>query len=169
VASLCREADELIAATDAGREGELIFRYILEYAGCPARKHSRLWLSSLTDEAIRQACRVQHPPSQITTTPIDPTQQRAALITGLMKLPVALPAIPHQHGQSPERRAQQDMLRGTHGHQRPEAATCLTATEYGKDHPEHRDRNGAQSRPWTQARHQQAESQTSFHYRCCDI
>ena len=42
VAALCREADELVCATDAGREGELIFRYILEYAGCPGRPHKRL-------------------------------------------------------------------------------------------------------------------------------
>jgi DNA topoisomerase-3 len=55
VARLCREADELVCATDAGREGELIFRYILEYAGCPERPFQRLWLSSLTEEAIRDA------------------------------------------------------------------------------------------------------------------
>ena len=54
VAALCREADELICATDAGREGELIFRYILEYAGCPERPHKRLWLSSLTEQAIER-------------------------------------------------------------------------------------------------------------------
>ncbi len=54
VAELCREADELVCATDAGREGELIFRYILEYAGCPGRPHKRLWLSSLTEQAIKQ-------------------------------------------------------------------------------------------------------------------
>jgi DNA topoisomerase-3 len=53
VAELCREADELVCATDAGREGELIFRYILEYAGCPERPHKRLWLSSLTEQAIK--------------------------------------------------------------------------------------------------------------------
>lgn len=60
VAELCRQADDLICATDAGREGELIFRYILEYAGCGEREFRRLWLSSLTDEAIRkglEACR----------------------------------------------------------------------------------------------------------------
>ena len=54
VAELCRDADELVCATDAGREGELIFRYILEYAGCPGRPHKRLWLSSLTEQAIQQ-------------------------------------------------------------------------------------------------------------------
>ena len=45
---------QVVCATDAGREGELIFRYIYEAAGChkPVR---RLWVSSLTREAIRAA------------------------------------------------------------------------------------------------------------------
>jgi DNA topoisomerase-3 len=44
---------EVVNACDAGREGELIFRYVYELVGCtlPVR---RLWISSLTDEAIRQ-------------------------------------------------------------------------------------------------------------------
>jgi DNA topoisomerase-3 len=42
----------VICATDAGREGELIFRYIYEAAGC-SKPISRLWISSLTPEAIR--------------------------------------------------------------------------------------------------------------------
>ena len=42
----------MICATDAGREGELIFRYIYEAAGC-SKPISRLWISSLTPEAIR--------------------------------------------------------------------------------------------------------------------
>jgi DNA topoisomerase-3 len=43
---------EVVNACDAGREGELIFRYVYELSGCrlPSR---RLWISSLTDEAIR--------------------------------------------------------------------------------------------------------------------
>ena len=45
--------DSLICATDAGREGELIFRYIYEKAGCK-KPFSRLWISSMTDEAIRE-------------------------------------------------------------------------------------------------------------------
>ncbi len=47
------DVTEIVCATDAGREGELIFRYILEAAGCrkPVR---RLWISSLTPEAIRR-------------------------------------------------------------------------------------------------------------------
>ena len=43
----------IVCATDAGREGELIFRYIYEAAGC-ARPVRRLWISSLTPEAIRE-------------------------------------------------------------------------------------------------------------------
>jgi DNA topoisomerase-3 len=43
----------VICATDAGREGELIFRYIYEAAGC-LKPISRLWISSLTPEAIRK-------------------------------------------------------------------------------------------------------------------
>ena len=47
-----KETGDIICATDSGREGELIFRYIYEQAGCrkPVR---RLWISSMTDEAIR--------------------------------------------------------------------------------------------------------------------
>ena len=44
---------QVICATDAGREGELIFRYIYEAAGC-SKPISRLWISSLTPEAIRK-------------------------------------------------------------------------------------------------------------------
>ncbi|MEI6509828.1 MAG: DNA topoisomerase 3 [bacterium] len=54
IASLLKrkEVSEVINACDAGREGELIFRYIYQEAGCkkPIR---RLWLSSMTDSAIR--------------------------------------------------------------------------------------------------------------------
>lgn len=45
--------ERVISATDAGREGELIFRYIYEAAGC-TKPVSRLWISSLTPEAIRE-------------------------------------------------------------------------------------------------------------------
>ncbi len=46
------EVERVICATDAGREGELIFRYIYEAAGCH-KPVSRLWISSLTPDAIR--------------------------------------------------------------------------------------------------------------------
>ncbi len=58
---LFRSADEIICATDAGREGELIFRYILELAGCTGKPARRLWLSSLTEAAIRDAFRRLRP------------------------------------------------------------------------------------------------------------
>ena len=45
--------DGVVCATDAGREGELIFRYIYEAAGC-VKPFRRLWISSLTPEAIRR-------------------------------------------------------------------------------------------------------------------
>lgn len=48
-----KEVDSIICATDSGREGELIFRYIYEYAKC-TKKVERLWISSMTDEAIRK-------------------------------------------------------------------------------------------------------------------
>ena len=47
------EIDSLICATDAAREGELIFRYIYRMAGC-RKPVERLWISSMTDAAIRQ-------------------------------------------------------------------------------------------------------------------
>lgn len=53
---LFRAAKEIICATDAGREGELIFRYILELTGA-AKPSQRLWLNSLTEAAIRDAFR----------------------------------------------------------------------------------------------------------------
>lgn len=49
-----REVDEVINCCDAGREGELIFRYVYELAGC-RKPFRRLWVSSMTDEAIRDA------------------------------------------------------------------------------------------------------------------
>ena len=45
--------DRIIVATDAGREGELIFRYIHQHLNCH-KPFDRLWISSLTDKAIRE-------------------------------------------------------------------------------------------------------------------
>jgi DNA topoisomerase III len=61
VQRLFRAADELICATDAGREGELIFRYILELTGATGKPARRLWLRSLTEAAIRDAFRTLRP------------------------------------------------------------------------------------------------------------
>ncbi|WP_437785702.1 DNA topoisomerase 3 [Sorangium sp. So ce1097] len=51
-----RDVERVVCATDAGREGELIFRYIYEAAGC-TRPVDRLWISSLTPDAIRAGLR----------------------------------------------------------------------------------------------------------------
>lgn len=48
-----KEIDSLICATDSGREGELIFRYIYEITNCK-KPFQRLWISSMTEEAIRE-------------------------------------------------------------------------------------------------------------------
>ncbi len=49
-----RGVSEVINACDAGREGELIFRYAYDHAGC-AHPVRRLWTSSLTDDALKDA------------------------------------------------------------------------------------------------------------------
>ena len=46
------DVSEVVNACDAGREGELIFRFVYEVAGCKKPMH-RLWISSMEDEAIR--------------------------------------------------------------------------------------------------------------------
>ena len=47
------DVDSIVCATDAGREGELIFRLVYQQAGCK-KSFSRLWLSSMEDSAIRE-------------------------------------------------------------------------------------------------------------------
>jgi len=56
------DVESVICATDAGREGELIFRLIYEAASC-RRPVSRLWISSLTEPAIREGLRRLRPAS----------------------------------------------------------------------------------------------------------
>jgi len=55
ICGLFEQATEIICATDAGREGELIFRYLLSLSGHENKPFRRLWLSSLTPEAIKEA------------------------------------------------------------------------------------------------------------------
>lgn len=55
IKKLFHSSSEMICATDAGREGELIFRYILSMTQCTGKPWKRLWLSSLTEEALRAA------------------------------------------------------------------------------------------------------------------
>ncbi|MCR2031601.1 type IA DNA topoisomerase [Alistipes timonensis] len=53
IKELFNMADRIVVATDAGREGELIFRYIYSFLEC-RKPFVRLWISSLTDKAIRE-------------------------------------------------------------------------------------------------------------------
>ena len=53
ITKLWNESDRIIVATDCAREGELIFRYLYAYTGCTL-PFQRLWISSLTDAAIRK-------------------------------------------------------------------------------------------------------------------
>lgn len=56
IGKLFDSSERIIVATDAGREGELIFRYLYVYLGCQ-KPFDRLWISSLTDTAIREGLR----------------------------------------------------------------------------------------------------------------
>ena len=53
IKELFSKCERIIVATDAGREGELIFRYIFHYLECN-KPFDRLWINSLTDQAIRK-------------------------------------------------------------------------------------------------------------------
>lgn len=53
IKKLFKSSQEIVVATDAGREGELIFRYVYHYLGCNV-PFKRLWISSMTTEAIAQ-------------------------------------------------------------------------------------------------------------------
>ncbi|MVN92923.1 DNA topoisomerase 3 [Mucilaginibacter aquatilis] len=66
IKTLFEEASEIIVATDAGREGELIFRYIYYYLKCK-KPFKRLWISSQTDEAIKDGFRNLKPGSDYDT------------------------------------------------------------------------------------------------------
>lgn len=60
---LFSRAERIVVATDAGREGELIFRYIYQYLDCHS-PFDRLWISSLTDKAIREGLQNIRPGSE---------------------------------------------------------------------------------------------------------
>ena len=53
IKNLFEHTEKIIVATDAGREGELIFRYLYQYLDCQV-PFQRLWISSLTDKAIKE-------------------------------------------------------------------------------------------------------------------
>ncbi|MCC8426329.1 DNA topoisomerase 3 [Mucilaginibacter sp. UR6-11] len=66
IKKLFDDATEIIVATDAGREGELIFRYIYYYLKCK-KPFKRLWISSQTDAAIKEGFRNLKPGSDYDT------------------------------------------------------------------------------------------------------
>src|SRR5690606_21717802 len=66
IRKLFDECTEIIVATDAGREGELIFRYIYYYLKCK-KPFRRLWISSQTDEAIKDGFRNLKPGTEYDT------------------------------------------------------------------------------------------------------
>jgi DNA topoisomerase-3 len=66
IKKLFDESTEIIVATDAGREGELIFRYIYYFLKCK-KPFKRLWISSQTDEAIKEGFRNLKPGSDYDT------------------------------------------------------------------------------------------------------
>lgn len=63
IRTLFNDAEYIINAGDAGREGELIQRYIYAYVGC-TRPVKRLWISSLTDKSIREGLQSLHDSSE---------------------------------------------------------------------------------------------------------
>lgn len=60
IRELFSRGESIIVATDAGREGELIFRLIYDYLGCTL-PFERLWISSLTDRAIKDGFKTLRP------------------------------------------------------------------------------------------------------------
>lgn len=83
ISDLFKQADMIINATDAGREGELIFRYIYEYLQERDGIHtpfSRLWISSLTDKAIKEDSQTY---DRAATSIVSRTRQKHAhMLTG---------------------------------------------------------------------------------------
>lgn len=62
IKNVINQCDSIIVATDAGREGELIFRYIYDYLKC-TKPFERLWISSLTEKAITKGFKNLQPGS----------------------------------------------------------------------------------------------------------
>ena len=79
IARLFNGSEQIVVATDAGREGELIFRYLYHYIGC-STPFVRLWISSLTDKAIREGLRNLENGSSMTTSFLPP--KHGANLTG---------------------------------------------------------------------------------------
>jgi DNA topoisomerase-3 len=88
--------DKIIVATDAGREGELIFRYIYSHLNCQT-PFERLWISSLTDKAVKEGlqnlkngstAKPKHFEKLQLSPPPEQNQSTADIIGGLLDLPL---------------------------------------------------------------------------------
>ncbi len=79
VTRLFKESEQIIVATDAGREGELIFRYLYHYTGC-ATPFVRLWISSLPTRLSARDCANLKRAANTTTSILPP--KRGANRTG---------------------------------------------------------------------------------------
>ena len=75
---LSPRVSRVVCATDAGREGELIFRYIYE-AAKSEKPFSRLWISSLTPDAIRKGFASLRPAASMTGWPTPPADAAAPI------------------------------------------------------------------------------------------
>ena len=76
------DVDSVTAATDAGREGELIFRFVYQMAGC-TKPVKRLWISSMEDAAIREGFANLRPDSDYDALyPIGPLPCKGGLAGG---------------------------------------------------------------------------------------
>lgn len=64
IESLIKQCDKVINCGDAGQEGELIQRWVMQKAGCD-KPVERLWISSLTDESIREGFRHLRPQKEL--------------------------------------------------------------------------------------------------------
>ena len=79
IATLFNRSEQIIVATDAGREGELIFRYLYHYIGCTT-PFVRLWISSLTDKVSARGCATSKRAANTTISILPP--KRGANQTG---------------------------------------------------------------------------------------
>lgn len=84
----------LVCATDAGREGELIFRLVYDHAGC-RKPFERLWISSMEDSAIREGFQSLHPGSEYDRLyEAAPLQGKSRLAGGHYRNPPVLHPLP---------------------------------------------------------------------------
>ena len=100
-----KRVTELVCATDAGREGELIFRLVYNKAGC-TKPFKRLWISSLEDSASGRAL---------------PICGTAANMTGFMKPPLPVPRRTGLSGSTAQGCSQRSIIRSWWSGARPNA------------------------------------------------